>query len=163
MEKPRYSRQCWDRFILYRTCQKLPGRIHPLLCLSMRVYLPIIRDQSWFWQIIPKGIGSIAGSILIAKVLCLPTQVSSPFWPLIWIQLLRFLPFNGQNICLNLCSPNSLCLALVLLSFLGWSPLASLVGVPYPDTSLGLGPHAQTPGSLWFPGQFGLWHRRPSA
>lgn len=28
-------------------------------------------------------------------------------------------------------------------------------GVPCPDTSGGLGPHAQTPGSLWSPGQFG--------
>lgn len=122
MEKPRYSRQRRNRFILYGACQKLPGRIHPLLCLSVRVYLPIIGDQSWFWQIIPKGIGSIAGSNLIAKVLCLPTQVSSSFWPLVWIQLLGFLPFNGENICLNLGSPSPLCLASVLLSFLGWSP-----------------------------------------
>ena len=39
-----------------------------------------------------------------------------------------------------------------------WSPLASLVGVPCPDTSLGLGSHAHTPGSLWPLGHFRRWH-----
>lgn len=59
----------------------------------------------------------------MVKVLCLRTQVSSPFWPLVWIQLPEFLPFNAQNLCINLWSPSPLHLASVLVPLLGWSPI----------------------------------------
>lgn len=138
LKKATYSEQHWVRLILYtehvRNCPAESMLSFPspegLPAHTWRVVL-VLADN------IQRSLGSRAGSNLIARVLGLPSQVSSLLCILFRLTYLGILPFNAQNLCLNLWPPRLFHLASVLVSFfscpptlwiyralakLGWSP-----------------------------------------